>query len=129
VSLTDARKQLSDAVTGAGIECAPYPPDNANPSPTQAFVDTLSVDFSTGSGWSFCYSGMAEAVVVTCAQRHDKAGGTRTLEDKIPGTLQALEGIQGVRVMNVQSGTVQITGQDLPAVLYSITFAVETGAP
>ena len=121
-ALTDARRFLADAVTGAGLECLPYPPDST--MPPVAFVDTITVDLETGSGWSFCLSGSATATITSCAQRNDKAGSTRGLEDFIAPALDALGQIPGVRVITIQSGSADIGGSELPAVVYTVQFAI-----
>src|SRR6188768_4168665 len=95
-ALTDARHYLADAVTGAGLECLPYPPDSTNPP--IAFVDTITVDLETGAGWTFCLAGSATATITSCAQRNDKAGSTQGLEDFVDVALKALGDIPGVRV-------------------------------
>jgi hypothetical protein len=122
-AFTDAREALAGAVTAAGLECQPYPPDA--PSAPQAWIDTLSVDYAQGAGWSFCMPGAGTAAIVTVGQRHDKAASTRALEDLIPLILAQLDEVVGVRVTGIQSGTVQITGQDMPSVIFTTEFALQ----
>ena len=120
-ALTDARRYLAEAVTGAGLECLPYP-DSTNPP--IAFVDSIAVDLETGSGWSFCLAGSATATITSCAQRDDRAGSTQQLEDFADQALKALGDIPGVRVTAVQSGAADISGKKLPAVIYTVQFAI-----
>ena len=122
--VTAARIALAEAVTQAGLDCEPYPPDAVNPP--AAFVDSIRTEYVSGSGFSFCLSGAAAATIIAVAQRHDRAGSTQYLEDLIPPTLAALEGIGGVRVTGVDSGTTQIAGTDLPAVIYTVEFAISS---
>ncbi len=120
--LTGARRALADAVTSAGIECSPYPPDSlAAPA---AYVDAVAVDYSAGAGYSFCATGSATARVVAVAPRHDTAGSIQHLEDLAPGILRALEAVPGVRVTGVESGTVEVNGNGLPAVLFTVQFHI-----
>lgn len=121
-SITAARQQLAEAVTAAGLECTPYPPDSL--APPAAFVDTLTVDYTSGAGWSFCDSGDATAAIVTCAQRNDRAGSQSMLEGLVPDTVRTLTGIPGLRVLAVGSGTTDISGSTLPAVIYTVGFAI-----
>jgi hypothetical protein len=121
-ALTDARAHLAEAVTAAGLECLPYPPDSV--TPPIAFVDTITVDFEAGAGWSFCMTGMATATITSCAQRNDKAGATKGLENLVNPAVAALYGIDGVRVSAVQSGVADIGGTELPAVVYTVQFAI-----
>lgn len=120
--ITDARQALSAAVTAAGIECTPYPPDSL--IAPAAFVDAVSVDYSAGAGYSFCASGQATAQIVASAPRNDRAGSMKQLEDLIPGIVAALEGLEGVRVLAVESGTVEVGTSTLPAVLYTAQFHI-----
>lgn len=121
-ALGDARAFLAQAVTSAGLECLPYPPDST--TPPIAFVDSLAVDYEPGSGWSFCETGMATATITSCGQRNDKAGAMQSLESMIAPALAKLHAIPGVRVSAVQSGTADVGGAELPAVLYTVTFAL-----
>ena len=120
--ITDARQQLADAVTAAGLVCTPYPPDSL--APPAAYVDAVSVDYGSGQGWSFCAQGLAQASVVAVAQRNDRAGSTQTLEDLVPSTLTGMEAIDGVRVLAVESGSAEISGTTLPAVIYTVEFGI-----
>ena len=126
-AITDARAVLADAVTGAGIECQPYAPDSLNPP--GAFVDSISVDYASGSGFSFCATGTASAQIITAAQRHDRAAGLQWLEDLAPEVLRRLEAIPGVRVLSAESGTVEVGTQTVPAVLYTVQFSTSEGGP
>lgn len=121
--LTDARASLAAAVSTAGIDCAAYPPDAL--TPPMAYVDTLSVDYNTGTGWSFCEQGIAQAAVVAVAQRNDRAGSTQLLEDLVPAVLKALAGVTGVRVLTVESGSTEVAGTTLPAVIFSVEFGLK----
>lgn len=121
-AVTDVRAALADAVTVAGLPCTPYPPDAL--SPPAAFVDSLSIDFAGGSGFSFCLSGLARGSIVTVAQRNDKAGATQFLEDLMGPILEQLEEMDGMRVVSVDSGTANVSGVDLPSVVYSVEFGV-----
>lgn len=121
-AVTDARKALAGAVTTAGIDCTPWPPDSL--APPAAFVDSVNIDYSTGAGFSFCANGLATALITTCGQRNDKAGATQYLEDLIPAILEQLDGINGVRVTGVDSGSANIAGNELPAVVYQIEFGI-----
>jgi hypothetical protein len=121
-AVTDARQALADAVTAAGIDCTPWPPDAL--APPAAFVDSVNIDYSTGNGFSFCANGLAVAQVTTCGQRNDKAGATQYLEDLIPKIIENIDGIDGVRVTGVDSGSANIAGADLPAVVYQIEFGI-----
>jgi len=121
--LTGARASLAAAVSSAGIDCAPYPPDSL--TPPMAYIDTVSVDYSTGTGWSFCAQGMAQATVVAVAQRNDRAGSTQLLEDMVPAVLEALAGITGVRVLGVESGSTEVSGTTLPAVITTVEFGLK----
>ena len=121
-TVADARQVLASAVTAAGLETLPYPPDN--PSPPIAFVDDVAVDFTggTGSGAYFCLPGSALATVVQIAQRNDRPGAMAYLEGLMPSVLVALNEIEGLRVMAAQSGQLNVGGQDLPAVTYTVSF-------
>ena len=113
--ITGARQALAHAVSGAGIDCTAYPPDAL--TPPAAYVDSVAVDYSSGAGWSFCAQGLASASVVAVAQRNDRAGSTAGLEDRVPAILQALADLDGVRVLSVESGSAEIGGSTLPAVI------------
>ena len=120
--ITEARKALAHAVSGAGIDCTPYPPDAL--APPAAYVDSVSVDYSSGTGWSFCAQGLAQATVVAVAQRNDRAGSMQALEDLVPAILSGVEGIKGVRVLAVESGSSEIGGATLPAVIATVEFGI-----
>jgi len=122
--VTEARIALAEAVTQAGLDCAAYPPDA--PNAPAAWIDQIQVEYVSGSGFSFCMAGSARATVIAVAQRNDRAAGTQYLEDLIQPTLIALEGLPGVRVVGVDSGSAQIAGTDLPAVIYTVEFAVSS---
>ena len=121
-TVSDARQTLATAVSAAGLTTLPYPPDN--PSPPLAFVDDVAVDFTGGSGNGafFCLPGQAVATIVQVAQRNDRPGAMAYLEGLMPGTLQALNDIGGIRVLAVASGQLNVGGQDLPAVTYTVSF-------
>lgn len=121
-TLTEARIAVAEAVTSAGIECTAYAPESLNPP--AAFVDSLNVDLTTGIGLSFCLSGMATGQIVTVAQRNDRAGATQYLEDLAKPIIEALDGVDGLRVTAADSGTVEVAGQSLPSVVYSIEFGI-----
>ncbi len=123
-TVTEAREWLAAAVTSAGLDCEPYPPDALNPP--AAFVDNLNIDYSPGGGFSFCEAGSGTASIIACAQRNDRAGSTKSLEDLIKPTLDALHDLDGVRVTAVQSGSTEISGTTLPAVLYTVEFGIST---
>lgn len=125
-AVTDARDQLAAAVTAAGLDCTAYPPEA--PSAPASWIDSVAVDYAAGGGFSFCYGGAARATILSVGQRHDKAGASYTLEAAIPAVITALETIPGVRVETVDSGTAQVAGQDMPAVIYSVAFAVSERA-
>jgi len=122
--VTDARIALAEAVTQAGLDCAAYPPDA--PSAPAGWIDQVQVEYVSGSGFSFCMAGSARATIIAVAQRNDRAAGTQHLEDLIPPTLAALEGLPGVRVVGIDSGSAQIGSTDLPAVIYTVEFAVSS---
>jgi hypothetical protein len=115
---------LAETVTGTGIDCAPYPPDSI--TPPAAWVDAVTIDLAAGAGFSFCESGLATATITAVKERNDRAGSTKTLEDLIPPILAAITGIGGVRVLAVQSGGVDVAGVSLPAVVFTVEFAIQT---
>jgi hypothetical protein len=117
-TLTEARQVLADAVTGAGLPCEPYPPDNT--IAPAAFVDRMTVDY-TGGGASFCAPGVAEATIVTLAQRHDRAESTEYLEGLLVPVAAALAAA-GARVTGAASGSTAIAGHDVPALIYTVQF-------
>lgn len=121
-AVTDARLELAAAVTAGGIECAPYPPDSL--SGGSGYVDSVTIEFAQGSGFSFCFQGMATASITTVGLRNDRAGTTQALEDLIEPVLQNLEAIEGVKVVAIDSGTANIAGADLPAILYTCQFGI-----
>jgi len=120
-TLADARAALADAVAGTGLDCTAYPPDSL--VPPAAFVDTLAVDYDTG-GVSFCETGLATATIVACAQRHDRAGGSQQLEERVRSILDAVTAIDGVRVLGVESGSAEVAGTSLPAVVFTVRFGI-----
>jgi hypothetical protein len=117
------RQALADAVTGAGLTCEPYPADN--PSLPSAFIDQLIVDYSSGSAASYCNSGQATATVVTAAQRNDRAGSTALLEDLVPAVLGAFDGMAGLQVASWQSGSINLAGNEVPGLVYTVRFPVQ----
>jgi hypothetical protein len=122
-TIQEAREALATSVSDAGLKCLAYPPEN--PSPPIAFVDDLSVDFTGGVAMgTFCLPGAATATIVTIALRNDRAGAMQYLEGLIGPILDALYSIQGVRIASASSGQLNIGGQDLPAVTYTVQFFV-----
>ena len=121
-TITEARQALADAVTAVGIDCEPYPPDSI--TPPAAWVAGVAVDFAAGAGFSFCESGLASASIVAVKERNDRAGATQNLEDKIAPVNSGNTASGGVRVVDVQSGATEIAGQSLPAVTWSLEFAI-----
>lgn len=119
-ALTDAREVLANAVSLAGLECTPYAPDSL--SPPAAFVDTVTIDYDLAQ--SFCMDGLATASVVACAQRNDRAGAMFGLESLVPVIVGGLVGVDGVRVLSVDSGSTEIGGASLPAVIFSVQFGL-----
>lgn len=119
-ALTDARQVLADAVTGTGLQCAAYAPD-ALVAPG-AWIDSLTIDYDTAG--SFCVPGQVEAVVIAVGQRNDRARSAQLLDELQPDVVEALETVEGVRVTQVQSGTAEVNGQTLPAVLYTTQFHI-----
>lgn len=120
MDLGAAREALADAVSVPGLPVFPYPPDTAN-APC-GWVDRLSVDYQ--SAGSFCLPGAVTASLVTVAQRHDRPGSTALLEAAIRPTVDALAGIDGVLVTGVESGTADIGGETVPAVIYELQFHI-----
>jgi len=120
-TITEARTLIAGAVSSAGVECSPYAPDSL--IAPAAYVEGVDVDY-TGTGWTFCGTGTAQARVVACAQRNDRAGGMQMLEDLAPGVMTALEAVDGVRVMSVGSGEADIGGQTLPAIMWTVQFVL-----
>ena len=121
-TLADARRAIAVAVTGAGLECLPYPPESIN-APL-AWVDSLDTDLTgsqPGAGY-FCAPGLTSASVVTVAQRHDRAGSVAFLEGLTAPILAALTDVPGLRVIAATSGVVTASGQELPSVLYTVQF-------
>lgn len=118
-AITEARQALAEAVSTTGIQCLPYAPEAV--SETVAFVDTIQVDYTLGA--SFCL-GQASGQLLTVGLRHDKAGSTIILEELVPSIVRAVEAIDGVRVMAVESGSVEFAGTVFPAILYSLAFAL-----
>jgi hypothetical protein len=113
--LAAAREALAAAVTGAGLQCSAYAPDTV--MAPAAFVDRMSMDYSAAA---FC-GAMADATIVTLAQRNDTAGSTAWLEGFIGPVVDALTAT-GARVVSAQSGTTQVGGSDVPAVIYTVQF-------
>ena len=117
-----ARQELADAVTAAGLQCLAYPPDN--PAPPLGYVDDVLVDFTgslNGVG-SFCLPGQATATVVTLAQRNDRPGSMAYLEALMPAVLNGLYALPGIRIVATSSGQLSLGGTDLPAVTYTVQF-------
>lgn len=113
-----ARELLAGAVTAAGIRCDPYPPETV--VAPAAWIDSLTIDYQNGA--SFSLPGRGEAVIIAAGQRNDRSGASRQLEELVPGTVAALEGVEGVLVTQVQSGRAEVNNQVLPAVLYTAQF-------
>lgn len=119
--LTAARQALADAVTGTGLTCSAYPPDSiVTPS---AFIDVATVAYQDAAGW-FCSPGDATFQVVTIDQRNDISSAVKYLEERVPGVVTAIHDIGGATVTAIASGSVEVGGQTLPAVTYSITAQV-----
>jgi len=119
-ALTDAREVLANAVSISGLDCTPYAPDAL--APPAAFVDTVSVDYDTSQ--SFCMDGLATATIVACAQRNDRAGSTFALESLVPTIIGGLVDVDGVRVLSVDSGSTDVGGTSLPAVILTVQFGL-----
>ena len=114
--LTDARQAISDAVTESGLACSPYAPGTlVTPA---AFVDVVTVAYDEGVGW-FCAPGQSEIQLVTVDQRNDSAAALAGLEDRVRSIVGAVQDL-GVTVLSVASGSVEIGGQTLPAVTYTL---------
>ena len=120
MGLGDAREALAQAVGAAGIVCTAYPPDA--PTPPVAFVDALSIDYQTPTG--FCLMGMAQATIVTLAQRNDRQGSTQYLEALVGPITEILSDIAGLKLVSASSGVTQVAGNDIPAVVYTVQFAI-----
>lgn len=120
MDLAAAREALAAAVTGAGIDCTPYTTDN--PSPPVGFVDTLSLDYQTPAG--FCLPSQATASIVTVGQRHDPGAAMQLLESLVGPVVDALQAIPGLRLLAVDTGTATVGKNELPAVSYTVAFAV-----
>lgn len=120
--ITGARDAIAEAVSTTGMVCQPYAPDSINPP--IAFVDSISVDYSSGAGYSFCAAGEATATVILAGQRHDRAASLQQLEDLAPAAINAIEALPGARVISTDSGNVEAMGQSLPSVLITIRFSI-----
>jgi hypothetical protein len=119
-TLHEARVAVADAVTAAGLSCTPYAEDSI--SLPAAFVDTATVAYE-GTTVFYCRS-LATMSLVTAAQRHDRPGATRSLEDLVPDIVTAL-GDLGARVESASSGVVNLQGTEVPAVIYSVQLPLE----
>lgn len=119
-SLADAREALAAAVTGAGLHCLPYPPDN--PSPPIGWVDQLGIDYGTATTFNLA---PVIATVVTCGLRNDRTNTTTALEALVGTTVAALRALPGVQVASVQSGETEIGKTELPAVIYTVRFQLD----
>ncbi len=118
--LAAARQALAQAVTDAGLDCLPYPPDALNPP--IAFVDQLDISYDTMTSYTLA---PVVATVVTCGQRHDKTAATELLEGGVGPVVGGLRGLPGVRVVGVRSGQIEIGSTELPAVVYTVTFQLD----
>ena len=114
--LGEARQAVADAVTSTGLVCTPYPAEA--PSLPAAFVDQAIVGYENGQGW-FCAPGAVEMTLVTVDQRNDVAASISDLEGYMESIVAALVAI-GAPPTTVTSGTVEVGGQSLPSVTYSI---------
>lgn len=119
-TLADARAALAGAVTGAGMHCLPYPPDN--PSPPIGWVDQLGIDYSTATTFTLA---PVVASIVTCGLRNDKAATTSTLESLVGPVTRALHDLPGVQLVTAQSGETEIGNTELPAVIYTVRFQLD----
>ena len=122
-SLSDARAALAEAVTSAGIECAAYSPENMNAP--GAWIDSVTVDYSQGAGFSFCTSGLASAQIVAVAPRHDRAASRQWLEDIAPAIRSAVEMLPGVLVASLEEPEADIGGTSLPALVLTVRFEIQ----
>lgn len=116
----ESREVLANAVSSTGLACAPYAPDSF--IAPAAWVDSVIVDYENGA--SMCLTGAVEAVIIAAGQRNDRAGSSQMLEELMPDVITALEGVPGVRVIQIQSGTAEVNGQTLPAVLYTCQYHI-----
>lgn len=123
-TLGEARQELANIVTAAGLHCEAYPPD-AIVAPL-AFVDDIGVDFTggTGGGGFFCLPGAAVATIVTLAQRNDRPGSMAYLEGLSAGVIEGLYTRGGIRVLSAASGQLNVGGQDLPSITYTVQFLI-----
>lgn len=119
-TITDARRAIAQAVSSTGLACQEYPMDNM--TLPAAFLNSANVAYDV-LAWSFCANGVGTFEVVTLAQRNDMPSGLAWLEQRIPVIAEALETI-GVRISGIESGTVSMGGQDLPAVTYTVTLGI-----
>jgi hypothetical protein len=110
-----ARQVIADAVTAAGCVCTPYPPDS--PIPPVAFVEGVGVTFID----AFCTVAQARFSIVLAEQRNDRESGMRDLETLLPDVVAGLSAIPGLVLSEAQSGTTQIGGQEVPAVVFTVT--------
>lgn len=115
MDLAASRQAIADAVTAAGCVCTPYPPDA--PVPPVAFVEGVSLAFVD----AFCTVAQATFSLVLAEQRNDRESGMRDLESLLPNVVAGLSAIQGLVLSEAQSGTTQIGGQEVPAVILTAT--------
>jgi hypothetical protein len=123
-TVAQAREAIAAAVTTAGLDCSPYRLDTADaPAAWVASVDVDFTDGPAGTG-SFCLSGMAIAAVALVAQRHDLPAAGAYLEDLSPKVVAALSAVGGLQILAQADGTLTVGGQELPAHVITVRFAI-----
>jgi hypothetical protein len=115
MDIAAARQAIADAVTAAGCVCTPYPPDS--PVPPVAFIEGVGIAFVD----AFCTVAQATFTLVVAEQRNDRESGMRDLEALLPNVVAGLSAIPGLVLAEAQSGTTQIGGQEVPAVVLTAT--------
>jgi len=122
-TLAEAREGLASAVSEAGVPCSPYPVEN--PSPPLAWVQAIELAFLSGFGpGSYCLPGTATASIVAIDQRNDLPSGVAALEAWLQPALDALADVPGLLIQTAGTGSLNVSGQDLPAATITVQFPI-----
>ena len=115
-TLAELRQEIATAVTVTGlVTCLPYPPDTL--APPVAWIDAVNVQWITGN--PFCVASV-DAVVQHVVARNDSQSALTEVEAAIPDITEALEKAD-ITVSAVNTGTVEVSGQQLVAASYQTT--------
>lgn len=117
MTMREARVAVAEAVEGTGLPCSPYPPDTV--APPVAFLDTMVLSYEASDNAWYCAPGAASLQLTMLEQRNDTGSAIAALEDRVPGVVDAVTRL-GVSVISVSSGSVEVGGQSLPAVTFTL---------